>query len=174
VTERCSSLDQVYLCTSLYPKYEFIIINVITLRNFLTFSQIHWGWLAHLCPVCLQNWIVPSRFGVLRQLMALLRVNTLADNSIRLEYEATSIDNRIPTFRRNVISSYSRDEMYKKGPKGPRRNSSAFSHLKMTTLRCVETGGSDYPAMQRRIPEERNRCKNVKSRKETYYTLFIY
>jgi hypothetical protein len=70
MTDRCSSMDQVYFCTALCPNYEIILISVITLRNFLAFSRFGLGQFLNFCPVCLQIWIVQSRFRVVRQLMA--------------------------------------------------------------------------------------------------------
>jgi len=49
--------------------------------------------------------------------------------------------------------------------------------LKMKTLRCVETSGSDHPVTQRRIPEERLLqkyfCENFKPSKSGLVSLFL-
>jgi hypothetical protein len=78
-----------------------VLISLIPLRSFLAFSRFFRGQFLNFCPVCIQTWIVPSRFGVLQHMMA-FQVKTLADNSIRLGYW------------RKAVSSSSKDEMKKK------------------------------------------------------------
>jgi len=52
----------------------------------------------------------------------------------------------------------------------------AYLPLKMKTLLCVETSGSDHPVTQRRIPEERLQkysCENFKPSKSGLVSLFL-
>ena len=68
--------------------------------------------------------------------------------SVLLRYGIASLDNRFPTFRDNLLVS--------------------FSWLNRKPLQCLETSGTDYQLLRHQIPKERNpqlhRYKNIKTR----------
>jgi hypothetical protein len=93
----------------------------------------------------------------------------LRKNFILLQYDVASFGNRIPTFRGNVCAFLQRS-------KCPRRHCTN-ERLKMRTLRCHETLGSDFRMTQRDVSEERNLllhcCSNLKIGRRSTVIKFV-
>jgi hypothetical protein len=70
-----------------------------------------------------------------------------------MQYNTASPGNRLPTFRQNVVVSSSWIDL--------------LGVMKVRSLRCLETSGTDNSVALRRIPEERklqlHRCENLKT-----------